>query len=127
LIGPYFFMAAFLGGIAATGLLSIGYTRALGHESYYGWSQRHDLGKLTFAFCVFWAYLLFSQFIVIWYGKLPVEQGFLVHRFEEPYDSIALSVFLGLFVLPFFGLLGVTPKKRPGTYGIFASIILLGL
>jgi hypothetical protein len=127
LIGPYFFMAAFLGGIAATGLLAHAYTRALGVGEVYTETQRHDLGKLTFAFVVFWAYLLFSQFIVIWYGLLPGEQSFVVHRFAPPFDKLAQAVFACLFVLPFFGLLGVVPKKHPTIYGVFASIILLGL
>ena len=127
LIGPYFFMAGFLGGIAATGLLAIGYTRALGVEHVFAGPQRHDLGKLTFAFCVFWAYLLFSQYIVIWYGNLTVEQSFIIHRFEEPYKHLAQAIFLCMFALPFFGLLGVTPKMKPVIYSIFASIILFGL
>ena len=127
IIGPYFFMGAFLGGVAATGLLAITYTRALGVEDVFAASRRHDLGKLTFAFCVFWAYLTFSQYIVIWYGNLPVEQSYVIHRFEPPYDTIAQAVFACLFVLPFFGLLGVTPKRRPGVYSLFAGIILFGL
>lgn len=70
LIGPYFFMGAILGGIAATAILTAAYVRALKVDVVQP-SQMHDIGKLTFAFCVFWAYLLFSQFIVIWYGLLP--------------------------------------------------------
>ena len=40
-----------------------------------GRQQLHDLGKLTFAFCVFWTYLFFAQYLVIWYGKLPSRRG----------------------------------------------------
>ena len=36
----------------------------------------HDLGKFTFAFSVFWAYTLFAQYIVIWYGDIPAETFF---------------------------------------------------
>ncbi len=126
LIGPYFFMAAFLGGIAATTLLTIWYSRTLGEGPILP-QQFHDLGKLVFAFCVFWAYLFFSQFIVIWYGNLPHEQAFVVHRLGTPYKTIAQIVFACLFVLPFFGLLGVAPKRRPAILGIFAGIVLVGL
>ncbi len=127
LIGPYFFMAAILGGIAATAIFTIVCTRALKVERVVAPSQFHDLGKLTFAFCVFWAYLLFSQYIVIWYGLLPGEQSFVAHRFAPPFAALARVVFLCLFVLPFFGLLGVAPKKRPPILAMFAGIVLIGL
>lgn len=126
LIGPYFFMGAILGGIAATAILTAAYVRALKVDVVQP-SQMHDIGKLTFAFCVFWAYLLFSQFIVIWYGLLPVEQSFVIHRFEPPFTHLAQAVFFCLFVLPFFGLLGVAPKKRTPILATFAGIILVGL
>lgn len=127
LIGPYFFMAALLGGIAATAILTTVHTRTLGLEPVILPNHFHDLGKLTFAFCVFWAYLFFSQFIIIWYGMLPHEQAFVVHRFGTPYKTIAQIVFLGLFVIPFGGLLGVAPKKRPEILSLFAAIVLIGL
>jgi hypothetical protein len=127
LIGPYFFMAGLLGGIAATVIMVVLYMRTLGLESIILPTHFHDLGKLTFAFCIFWAYLFFSQFIVIWYGMLPHEQEFIAHRFGTPYRTVAQAVFACLFVLPFFGLLGVAPKKRPEVLSIFATIVLVGL
>jgi hypothetical protein len=127
LIGPYFFMAALLGGIAATAIVTTLHTRTLGLEPVILPNHFHDLGKLTFAFCVFWAYLFFSQFIVIWYGMLPHEQAFIIHRFGTPYKTVAQLVFLGLFVIPFGGLLGVAPKKRPEILSLFAGIVLIGL
>ena len=33
----------------------------------------HDLGKLLFAFLMLWAYLSFSQFLIIWSANLPEE------------------------------------------------------
>lgn len=127
LIGPYFFMGAFLGGVAATAILTVRYLPALGAESVVSPTQFHDLGKLTFAFTVFWGYLLFSQFIVIWYALLPGEQSFVIHRFGPPFTGLAQAVGLLLFVIPFFGLLGVAPKKRPEVLSMFAAISLIGL
>lgn len=127
LIGPYFFMGAFLGGVALTAILTTVYTRVLDVEEFVSPTQFHDLGKLTFAFTVFWGYLLFSQFIVIWYGLLPGEQSFVAHRFAAPFNGLARLVFLLLFVMPFFGLLGVAPKRRPEILSMFAGVSLLGL
>lgn len=127
LIGPYYFMGAFLGGIAATTLLAVFYRARLGLADTIGAPHFHDLGKLTFAFCVFWAYLFWSQYIVIWYGQLPWEQTFLVHRLTAPYTALSVVVFAFLFLAPFFALLSVTAKRSPPFLATVAGLILLGL
>ncbi len=127
LLGAYFFMAAFLGGLALTGITTLAVTRKLGVEGAVSPSQYHDLGKLTFGFVVFWGYLFFSQYIVIWYGLLPGEQSFVIHRFSPPFSGIAKLVFLFLFIIPFFGLLGAAPKRTPQILTTFGGIILAGL
>ncbi|NIW35091.1 MAG: hypothetical protein GWN32_00455, partial [Gemmatimonadetes bacterium] len=55
MFGPWFFMGAFWGGIAATALWSL-YLRTKDDDfkNHIGLQQRHDIGKLAFAFCVFW-------------------------------------------------------------------------
>jgi hypothetical protein len=127
LIGPYVFMGGFLGGLMATAIMTITYLRKQNLYDYILPTTLHDLGKLCFGFTVFWAYLFFSQFIVIWYGMLPHEQAFLNHRFAPPFRIIAQLVGLLVFVIPFFGLMGVRPKKTPMIFATFASISLLGI
>jgi len=128
MFGPWFFMGAFWTGIAATALWSI-YLRTQ-HEDfrrYIGLQQRHDIGKLTFAFCVFWTYLFFSQYIVIWYGKLPWEQAWIVRRSDEIWGGLSGLVILLCFVIPFAGLLGRKPKTTPIILAFFTTIILVGM
>jgi hypothetical protein len=127
MIGPYFFMGAFLGGIAATVVLSVLYVLHGNARLIIEPVTLHDIGKLMFGFCVFWAYLFYSQFIVIWYGLLPIEQAWLVHRFGQPFQPLMALVFACLFVFPFFGLMGVTPKRTPQILVFFAGIVLTGL
>jgi hypothetical protein len=127
LIGPYFFMGAFLGGLMTTALIVITLRPRVALEEWILPSTLHDLGKLCFGFTVFWGYLFFSQYIVIWYGLLPHEQEFVIHRFTPPYHVIAQLVALFIFVIPFFGLMGVTPKKIPAVFATFAAISLTGL
>ncbi|MFO7893398.1 MAG: NrfD/PsrC family molybdoenzyme membrane anchor subunit [Longimicrobiales bacterium] len=127
LIGPYVFMGAFLGGIAATAIATVLYRRRLGLEEYIEGNNLHDLGKLFFAFSVFWTYLFWSQYIVIWYGNLPNEQSFLINRLQDPYRLLSIIVLFTMFILPFFGLLGVKPKKTPGIMATIAGLSLLGL
>jgi hypothetical protein len=127
LIAPYLFMAAFLGGIAATVVLMLIYRGHLGLAEFIEGSTMHDLGKLMFGYCVFWAYLFWSQYIVIWYGNLPYEQVFLIPRVQPPYLAVSLLVLFSLFVLPFAGLLGARPKRTPVILGGFAMLVLMGL
>jgi hypothetical protein len=127
LIAPYIFMAAFLGGIAATVVLMLVYRRHLALTEYIEGATMHDLGKLMFGYCVFWAYLFWSQYIVIWYGNLPYEQVFLIPRVQEPYLGVSLLVLFSLFVLPFVGLLGARPKRTPAILAGFALLVLAGL
>lgn len=127
MIGPYFFMGAFLGGIAATVLVCVVYVLRGNAAAIIEPVTLHDIGKLMFGFCVFWAYLFYSQFIVIWYGLLPIEQSWMIHRFGQPYQPFMALVFGCLFVFPFFGLMGVAPKRTPQILGFFAVIVLIGL
>ena len=128
MFGPWFFMGAFWVGIAATALWSV-YLRTQ-HEDfhrYIGLQQRHDIGKLAFAFCVFWTYLFFSQYIVIWYGKLPWEQAWIIRRSDEVWGGLSGLVILLCFVIPFAGLIGRKPKTKPVLLAFFTSVILVGM
>lgn len=127
MIGPYVFMSGFLGGIAATATACVLYVLRGNQGDVITSTHFHDLGKLTFGFCVFWAYLFYSQFIVIWYGLLPIEQDWLIHRLGPTFRPVMIEVLFMLFVLPFFGLMSATPKRRPKLLVIFTSIVLLGL
>lgn len=128
LFGGWFFMGAFWGGVAATAWTAVYVKRQhpdLG--KLIGSQQLHDLGKLTFAFTVFWAYLFWSQYLVIWYGKLPWEQLWVVKRSEDPWALLSLMTILLCFVIPFAGLLGRKPKMTPWSLRLFTSVILVGL
>lgn len=127
LFGPYFFMGGFLGGIAATFLVTLVCRRCLDLDQYIEGANLHDLGKLLFAFCIFWAYLFWAQYMVQWYGKMPHEQIFLVIRLGKPYRPLTQFVLFALFIVPFFSLLGVKAKKTPGIAGFMTAVVLMGL
>ena len=129
MFGPWFFMGAFWGGIACTALWSL-YLRNqhTDFKNHIGLQQRHDIGKLAFAFTVFWTYLFFSQYIVIWYGKLPWEQAWIITRSDPaswgPYWLMIVSL---CFFIPFVGLIGRKPKMKPKLLATFTGIIVVGL
>jgi hypothetical protein len=124
LLGGWYFMGSFLGGHTLLVLLMLYGRRQLGIASLVSPKQRHDLGKLCFGFTVFWAYLMWAQFLVIWYGNLPEETGFVFARLWGPWLPVGRSVLLGMFVIPFWGFLFVAAKKSPFVLGLFATVSL---
>ena len=128
MMGPWFFMGAFWSGIAATAVAVTFLKRGDNLlDKAMGRQQMHDLGKLTFAFAVFWAYLFFAQYLVIWYGKLPWEQIWIIHRAEEPWGKWSAALIVMCFVVPFAGLLGRKPKMSPLILRSIAIVLLSGL
>ena len=73
----------------------------------------HDLGKFLFAFIVFWAYIAFSQYMLIWYGNLPEETGWFLKRQTGEWVWVSLALLFGHFVLPFLALVSRFLKRRP--------------
>ena len=128
IFGAWYFMGGFWGGIASTALIVVLLKRRHADlNGLMGPQQMHDLGKLTFAFCVFWTYIFFAQYIVIWYGKLPWEQAWVVHRTGDVWGPFSLALVLMCFVIPFAGLIGRRPKLNPAILGTFTVVILGGL
>ena len=127
LLGGFFFMGSFLGAHMLLALLMIYGARHIGIGDLVSPKQRHDLGKLCFGFTVFWTYLMWAQFLVIWYANLPEETGFVFARLWGHWLPIGKAVFIGMFLIPFFGLLGVVPKKNRITLGFFAAVSLTSL
>jgi len=127
LFGGWYFMGSFLGAHMLLALFMIYGGRELGIADLISPKQRHDLGKLCFGFTVFWTYLMWAQFQVIWYGNLPEETGFVFSRLWGHWWSVGKLVFVGMFVVPFIGLLGVGPKKTRLTLGFFAAVSLTAL
>jgi hypothetical protein len=71
-----------------------------------------DLGKLIFAFLIFWGYMAFSQYFLIWYGNIPEETVWFLHRWDGNWKIISLILVFGHFVIPFFVLFPMEIKKN---------------
>jgi len=124
----WFFMGAFWGGILATALVSIVMKRRSAYlDEHIGPYQLYDLGRGSFAFAIFWTYLFWSQYIVIWYGKLPWEQEWMIHRAGAEWGPLSLLVIVLCFVVPFAALIGRKPKMTPNWLAGVAALALTGL
>jgi hypothetical protein len=87
--------------------------------------QFHDLGKLLLAFVMIWAYLSFSQYLIIFSGNLPEENRWYVQRLQDGWRFIPPLLMLAHFALPFILLLSRSLKRNPRTLGIVAIGILV--
>ncbi len=129
LFGWYFFAAAFWSGIVTMTFTAVILRSQLKPGNAFTQPKVfHDLGKFIFAFSVFWVYLLFAQYIVIWYGDIPVETFFLVQRVHHmPWSPVSLACAILIFVIPFLVLLSVRAKKTPGILGAVALLGIIGM
>lgn len=86
----------------------------------------HDLGKLQFGFLVFWAYVGFSQFMLIWYAALPEETTFFHNRWDyEPWANVSMAIILFHFVAPFFWTISRNFKRNVGRLRIGSMILIV--
>ncbi len=84
----------------------------------------HDLGKLLFAFLMLWAYLSFSQFIIIWSANLPEEIPHYLNRWENSWKFLSIFIVVGHFIVPYALLLSRDLKRNTGKLQVIAAWIL---
>jgi hypothetical protein len=85
----------------------------------------HDLGKFLFAFLMLWAYLSFSQFLIIWSANIPEEIPHYLDRWENSWKYLSIFIVVGHFIVPYALLLSRDLKKNAGKLRIIATWILL--
>jgi hypothetical protein len=90
-----------------------------------GPSHFHDLGKLLLAFVMLWAYLTFSQFLIIWSANLPEEIPWYLARMQGGWGWVGLVLIFGHFFLPFFLLLNRDLKRNARTLSLIALVIMV--
>jgi hypothetical protein len=111
-------LAAFAFAIATLAWLAREEPRVLGK------AQAHDLGKLLFAFVMLWAYVNFSQFLIVWSANLPEEVPWYARRFAGGWQWLALVIVVCHLILPFFLLLSRDLKRDTRRLGLLALGLL---
>ena len=127
LAGGYFFTGNILSGVAFLTLVAVWGRDRLQLHDYIGHGQIHDIGKLLFGFSILWAYMLWSQYLVIWYGDLPEEIQFVAHRMQGSWAPVTWLAFVLIFLVPFIVLLSRQVKSHAPSLVIIASAILVGI
>lgn len=126
IFGIYQFSGMFLSGLAVLSLLAVWLRKAGPLRG--GVTDQHflDLGRLILAFATFWAYIWFSQYMLIWYANLPEETSYMAVRTHAGWGKLFVANLVLNWVLPFFLLLSRRSKMNPRTLSAAATIVLLG-
>jgi hypothetical protein len=87
-----------------------------------------DVAKLQFAMSIMWMYFFWSQYLVIWYGNVPVETRFFVGRFFlQPWQTLAWVIFVMGWLIPFAYLVTRLTGRPPQRHGTLVVVALMGL
>ena len=124
IFGVYFFGGAFLNVMTFMVLVALLLRRNGMLKDAITTEHYQDLGKFIFGFIVFWAYISYSQYMLIWYANIPEETVFYRHRFEHGWGTFSVILLLGHFVIPFFALISRPAKRTLPVLG-FMSVWLL--
>jgi hypothetical protein len=125
MFGVYYFAGCVLAGYCTLGLFLMWIqskgrlTTAVNSEHY------HDIGKMMFAFTIFWAYIAFSQFMLIWYADVPEETHWYHWRFEGSWKVVSALLLVAHFAVPFFGLMSRHVKRNKRSLAFWAVWILV--
>ncbi len=126
MFGMMFMVSHGLIGLAFVIVVSYFLSRRATLERFLAPWVFHDLGNLLLAFVMLWAYLSFSQFLLIWVENLQQEIPWYLHRMNGGWSVIAVALIGLKFALPFFLLLSRAVKRRAATLcGVAVGIAVM--
>ncbi|HTO86271.1 MAG TPA: hypothetical protein VMR54_01925, partial [Thermoanaerobaculia bacterium] len=113
--GVIFMVGQALGALALASAAVVRLSSLEPVSGFLGSRHLHDLGKMMFAFTMFWAYVGFSQYLIVWSGNLPEEISWYLARFRGGWGWVGAAVLVFHFVLPFLLLLSREANRNPAT------------
>lgn len=125
IFGVYYFAGTVLAALSALTLVSILLYENGYFSSVLKLDHFYNLGALLFAFVNFWAYIAFSQFLLIWYANLPEETFWMIHRWENGWEVFSFLLIFGHFLIPYFALLSQQAKSNLSRLKIVSIWLLL--
>ena len=111
IFGVYYFSGTVLAALAAVTYIVVrfherGFLPHLHRDHFY------SLGALMFAFVNFWAYIAFSQFMLIWYANLPDETVWFMMRWNNGWEIVSVLLIIVQFGVPYVALLSQNAKMN---------------
>jgi hypothetical protein len=126
IFGIYNFAGLFSGGLALLILFVLWLRRSGPLRDFVNEEHLHDLGKLLFAFCTFWMYIWFSQYMLVWYADISEETAYYVARLHDAWAPLFLLNMILNWAVPFAALLPRGAKRSPRALGRVAAVVLAG-
>ncbi len=125
IFGVYFFAGGILSAVSVITLVAMLLQRRGGLlQGVITREHYQDLGKYMFGFVVFWAYIAFSQYMLIWYGGIPEETVWYQHRLQHGWEWHSAFLLVFHFVVPFLVLLPRATKRTYSILGLMAVWII---
>ncbi len=115
IVGVMAFIALVVHALHAKGVLTFEITK----------EHQHDIGKLLFAFMIFWAYMALSQYLLIWYANIPEETSFFKARWIGSWKPLSVLIAVGGFTVPFVLMMNRTLKRTQWGLSLFAIWMLV--
>ena len=85
-----------------------------------------DLGNLLLGALMFWAYVAYSQFLIVWSGNLPREAAWYLHRNAGGWHGLLITLVVVQLFLPVLLLLSKFTKRRTRFFAVLAGGVVLG-
>ncbi|MBN1599519.1 MAG: hypothetical protein JW894_14585 [Bacteroidales bacterium] len=124
LFGWYVFSGLLVSGVAVITLITV-LLKKTGYMPQVSKEHLHDLGKYLFAFSILWAYLWFSQYMLIWYGNIPEETVYFIERLKGFNTLFFINLFIN-FGFPFLALMTRNSKRVPIILALVSIVVLIG-
>lgn len=125
IFGIYCFAGLFQSSLAFLILFLIYIKRQGFVQGYYNTEHIHDVAKYLKGFTIFWAYIAFSQFMLIWYANIPEETEFYLMRAQNGWMLITVALLVFKFIVPFLALLPREWKRNEGHLSLVCVLILV--
>jgi hypothetical protein len=126
MFGWYVFASWWVNGLAVITLIVV-MLKQNGYLSIVNSNHLHDIGKFVFGFSIFWAYIWFSQFLLIYYANIPEETVYFIERLETSQYKMVFFINLLLnFFLPFLLLMTRDAKRHMSYLKMVCPVIIVG-
>lgn len=113
IFGVYFFSSSVVASLAAITLFVVLLKeKGFMHPKLID-DHLFSLGALQFAFINFWAYIAFSQYLLVWYANLPEENFWFIHRWQNGWQYLSILLIITHFIVPYAALLSQPSKMDP--------------
>jgi hypothetical protein len=109
--GPLFMVGQALGALALAINVLVLLSATAPMNRVLSTSHFHDLGKFLFAFLMMWAYLTFSQFLIVYSANLQEEVPHYLARWQGGYQYVTMALVVLHFVVPYVILLSRDVKR----------------